>query len=477
MARTRVSEEEAKFDALITAGFSYKREDLPPLDGDLVQFTSFNKDLDKEVVKITEIEQEKEKFEYDLGLIVPLPTGGKLKFSGSLDEKNKLSPRSFEQHVSAMKFSLSQPLLRGAGVEANVAPIRIARLAAGKVAVKTKLAAIRVLAGAEKAYWKVYGARRMRDVQQQQFDLAAQNLEMVRRRVEEGLSAGIEVIRSELGVTQRLEDLILADTELRIQQRKLRMIMNDPSLPLESETFIVPTTEPRLIPFELSNDELAAAALENRMEMLELELSLAQDALKIDLARNKALPNFVLDFEYGILDRRSSFSRAWQEMWDFDNSQLSIGLRGEIPVTNIARRSQVQRAVLKRLQRLSSQELRALKIKQEVYNAVDALNRDWLRILAARQNVIVAGVNYDAEMNQFREGLRTMREVVEALTSLGKAQLKEIKAIVSYQIDQIDLAYATGTVLGYAQIDIEPLVLPEPYQPEHDLLVQPDWDE
>ena len=463
VARTIVSEEEAKFDSLISSGFQYKKQDIPELDDDLVGFTSFNKDLDKQVVKLTQIEQQKEKLTYDLGLTVPLPTGGKVKLSGSMEDSAKLAPREFEQHVSGVKFSLSQPLLRGAGYDANVASIRLARLSAGKVAVKTKLAAIKVLAGAEKSYWKLYGTQKLREIRREQFNLAAQDLNMVKRRVEEGLSAEIEIIRSELGLTQRLEALIIADTEYRLAQRELRRIVNDDSFSLEADVQVEAASEPRLVPLDISRSNLAEAALENRMELMEVELSLAQDAIKIELEKNKALPYLMLSFEYGLLDRRGTFSSAWQHMWDFDNSELSVGLRGELPVTNEARRSRVRRAILERAQRLSTQDMRRLSIRQEVFDAIDALNRDWLRILAARKNVIVAGLNYEAERTQFQEGLRTMREVVEALTSLGDARQKEVKAIVSYQVSQIDLAYATGTLLGYARVGLEPLSLTDPF--------------
>ncbi|HYD33435.1 MAG TPA: TolC family protein, partial [Methylophilaceae bacterium] len=74
-------------------------------------------------------------------------------------------------------------------------------------------------------------------------------------------------------------------------------------------------------------------------------------------------------------------------------------------------------------------------------------------IIAARQQVILAGVNYEAELKQFREGLRTMTEVLEMLTRLGEAQIKEVRAIKDYQVSLIDLAYATGTLLGYSRVE------------------------
>jgi len=459
IARTVVSEEEAKFDATLFGGARYKRQDLPRLDRDLVDFSSDTNELDGAEAKLTQIEQSKEAVEFDFGIDLPLPTGGRIKLRNSFDENNKLSPKRFEQYVAAMKFSLSQPLLRNAGIEANTASIRLARLGEQEVNVRTKLSAIRVLAGAEKAYWRLYGARKMLEVREEQYGLAYDNLDLVRKRVQEGLSAQIEIVRAEVGVARRLESLIVAETSVRLEQRELKRILNADGITLDSETVVEVESAPQLLRYDLPREDVVTAALANRMEMLELELKLAADAVRIDLARNRALPLFVLDFEYGILDRQGSFGTSWQGMWDFDNNELAVGVRGEIPVTNEARKSRLRRALLARSQRLATRDQRELTIRQEVYNALDVLNQNWQRILAARQNVIVSGVNYEAELKQFEQGLRTMREVLETLSQLGEAQIREIKAIVAYQAAQVDLAFATGTMLGYAGLGLKPVAL------------------
>jgi outer membrane protein TolC len=68
---------------------------------------------------------------------------------------------------------------------------------------------------------------------------------------------------------------------------------------------------------------------------------------------------------------------------------------------------------------------------------------------------VIAGLNYEAELKQFNEGLRTMTEVLETLTRLGEAQIKEVRAVSDYQVSMIDTAYATGTVLGYSNLDFK----------------------
>ncbi len=462
IAKTFISEERAKFDATIVAGIDLSRKDLPELDDEFVTFTSSNDALDKQVVKLTRPEQTKETLDMDLGIKIPTPTGAIVEIGQAFPSQELLQPQNFPQYVSASKFSLSQPLLRNAGVPVNTASIRIARLNDKAIEAKTKLTAIRVLAKAEKTYWKAYAAAREFDIRREQYDLAFDNFELVQKLVEEGATARIEVARARLGTVKRREPLIEAETKWRLAQRELKLILNMENVGLDSPTVIVVETEPHLAHYEFKQAEreaLVAEALENRMEMLELELKLAADAIKIDFARNQTLPLFMLDFEYGVLDRQGSFGSSFRGAWDFDNTTYKLGLRGEIPVTNEKRLSKLRRAVATRTQRLATRQLREMMISQEVFDTLDVMEQNWQRILVARQNVIVAGINYEIELTQFREGLRTMREVLEALTSLGEAQLKEVKAIVAYQESQIDLAFATGTLLGYSDVDVDPVPL------------------
>ena len=94
----------------------------------------------------------------------------------------------------------------------------------------------------------------------------------------------------------------------------------------------------------------------------------------------------------------------------------------------------------------------------EVLSAIDQLEANWQSILASRQNAILAGRLYDAEKRQFELGLRTSTDVLDQQARYANAQSAEIKALTEYQIAQIDLAYATGTLLGAAKVGWEPIV-------------------
>ena len=455
IAATQVSEEEAKFDDLIFAKAKYGSKNMPSQNLDVVKFTPTTENglLKNEVDKLTAIPQLTQVLEMEAGIVIPLRTGAKVTLSSPFDEKKQFKGVPSAQYQNALRFSVSQPLLRDGGIDTNVAGIRIAKYEQQIIDVKTRLQSIRVLASSERAYWSIYMAWGELDVRRQQYENASDNLAMVKKRVANGLTAAVEINRAEIGVAERRESLITANTTLKIRQRQLKLLLNDTNLSVDSQILIVPKTSPTLLHFDFDRNELVQKALTGRLELLELELKLAADLTKIDYLKNQTLPMFMLDYNYGSLGRDTqSLDSAFTQTLEGNYSDWSVGMRMEIPLSNELRKSKLERAVQERLQRLSTQQLRELTVKREIYDALDTTEQNWQRILAARQNVILAGLNYDAELKQFREGLRTMTEVLETLTRLGDAQLREVRAISDYQVSLVDLAFATGTLLGHNHV-------------------------
>ncbi len=230
-----------------------------------------------------------------------------------------------------------------------------------------------------------------------------------------------------------MDALVVADTDVKLAQRQLQFYLNDIADTSTDENRIIPMTEPDLQKYSFDRKGLFQEALQNRIDLLEQELKLSADLIKIDYLENQTLPVFTLDYQYGALsDTGSRYGNSYDDLLSGDFNDWSIGLKFEMPSTNEARKAKLDRAVQARMQRLSTKQLRTLSIKREIHDALDTVEQNWKRILLARKQVVIAGMNYEAELKQFSEGLRTMTEVLETLTKIGEAQVKEIKAIVNY---------------------------------------------
>lgn len=453
IAGATLRQEQAKFDNIIFAYAKQTNRNTPKISGDNVVFSA-NGSLNGEEVKLSTLEQNTRSVDIAAGVKIPLRTGGTVTLSSPLESKKNGGAFNTEEYRSALRFSISQPLLRNAGREVNEASIRVAEFDKQAVQLKTKLQAIRIIALTDKSYWGLYEAWAQLDVRKQQYQLAIQNLNMVKRRVDEGLTARIELNRAEIGVADRMEALIIAETNLKLAQRQLRFFMNDMDNEDRQPNIIDTITEPNLVRYEFDREKLLQDALNGRLELLELELKLAADAVNIQYYENQTLPLFSLDYQYGALSQTANnFGNSYQNMLNGQFNDWSIGVNFEMPFTNEANKARLEHAVQQRNKRLATKQLQTLTVKKEIYDALDQVENNWQRILAARQQVVIAGLNYEAELKQFNEGLRTMTEVLETLTRLGEAQIKEVRAVSDYQVSMIDTAYATGTVLGYSNLD------------------------
>ncbi len=435
---TRINQELAKFEAVLNA--SYTRNT-----------TGFLTQLEEGISTDTS--------NANLNVSVPLATGATISAGTLFNQASETTGiPGFEPYEAGAQFSISQPLLRGGGVRTNTASIRIAKFQGRIIDARTKLQAIRILADAEKAYWNLYRASRQLEVRIRQYEVAQKQRDSAKRRVEQGVSAEIEVMRAESGMGSTIEQVIVADNILRLRQRDLKRFMNDPRLPIESPTAIRPLTDAVPVSLRFDDEKLLADAMTGRMELLELELQLLVDSEQIDLARNAALPNFVLSYQYQYLGDDTSLGSAYAAMGNADGYTFTA--TANVPIGNEAAKSAVSRAILTRLQRLSSVEARKQAITQEVLNAGDTVENTWRRILAARLEAVLAGRTFEGEQRQFDVGLRTSTDVLDAAARLADAQSREVDALAGYEIALIDLAFATGTTLGSAGI-----ALPDPVDP------------
>jgi outer membrane protein TolC len=224
---------------------------------------------------------------------------------------------------------------------------------------------------------------------------------------------------------------------------------------------IVPTSDPRPLRYSVDATALAGAAVLNRMEMLEVQLGIARDAAEVDVARNATLPLVALDYSYSINGLGPSFDRSFDMLHSSDFASHQVGLQVQVPIGNQAALSRLRGALLRRLQMLATRDQRDLQIRQEVFNAVDQLEATWQRILATRQRVVLAARVVELEQRQFNLGLRTSTDVLDAQTRLANAQSSEVQAIAEYQIAQVDIAQATGTVLGASRVEWTPPAAPQ----------------
>ena len=435
IAREALSEEESRFEWTFTTDATYTKTDQPTasqLSGSQV-----------------------DDFQITPGLTIPLRTGGTIQLDVPIErfETNNQFSTLNPAYTSDVQVSLTQPLLRGFGTDSNAARIRVAFYNYQQSEARAKLEVIRVLANADRAYWRLYAARQVLGVRKQEYDLATAQLERARRQARAGTVAEVEVVRAESGAADTLEGIIVAENDVRDRERELKRMLNDPvEFALDGPEVIVAATEPRAVTFEVDEHRVLERAMNGRMELLEQELRILAESANIAFARNDLLPLLTVQYTYGINGLGDSYDDSFDMVREANFQDHRIGFQLSVPIGNEAARSRLRAALARRLQELATKEQRELQIRQEVLDAVDQLEANWQRYLAARKRVVLAARVLDVEVRQFDQGLRTSTEVLDAQTRLANARADEIAALTEHQIAQVDLAFATGTLLGASHV-------------------------
>jgi outer membrane protein len=441
IAAERISQEEARFEAAFSGSTTFVKNNTPvastlDISGSNVEYMSSN-----------------------LGVSMPLRTGGTVSFN-AVDNRTK-TDSSYSifnpSYSSDLSASISQPLLRNAGNRNSTYAIQIAQYDYKISNAATKLEAIRVITDIDRYYWRLYSSRKELEVRKQWYDHAVALQEQAQRLYDAGQSAQVEIIRAQAGVAQRLQAIITSENNVRLRERDLKRALNKAGMEMNTPTVLVIATEPDPVLYELESERLIKTALGERMEMLELELQIAQDIITQGYLENQALPLVTFDYTYNINGIGSSRNDSFDLLQDKRFEDHRLGLNLSVPLGNGAAKSRIQQAFLQRRQRLTTKESRTIMIEYEVLNAIDQIEANWQRILAARQSSILYGRLSEAESRQFELGYVTSTNVLEAQNNLADAQSSEIIALVDYQISLVDLAYATGTVFGEAKIRWESL--------------------
>ncbi len=382
----------------------------------------------------------------------PSPTGGTFTI---LDTYNRSAidflPTIFDQSFG---FGMQQELLRGGGFTVNLAPIRVARLENAAADANARLASIVVLAAVEQAYWLLYGARQQTDIFQRQLELAEEQLRMAQRLADAKVVARIETLRAESGVALRRGAVIVAQTDVRLRERDLKQVMQRFDMPVESFTEIVPLTSPRPTPVNFDRAGLESFAFANRMELRENAYRLDINAIAIEVARNGVLPQVQFNFFSRLLGTGTTSGSSAAQLRSNDYNEWFAGLSASVPLA--ANQSAIARV---RQTELAQSRVRILRrqlevaIGKEVNDAVDRLEQNWRRILAARQAVDAARRAFQAERRLFELGQRAGDLVLDAASRLRDAELQELFAVVDYMIARAQLAVATGSMIGYGGVE------------------------
>jgi outer membrane protein len=291
-----------------------------------------------------------------------------------------------------------------------------------------------------------------------------------RKQVEIGTLAPIEIVRADSEVAARNQDLIVAQTNLQLQQtlmiNAISRSLNDPAL---SKLPVVPTDTMQLNAGEARQNvnDLLALALKQSPDLEQSVIDLKNREINRKGAKNALLPTVNLFGFYGAsalggAQNASStcgtattdpcvspvgYGSTFGSLFDSSAPDKGAGIQINIPLRNRAAQADQVRSELEfRQAQLRQQQLRnTLTINVE--NAQFALEQNRARVEAAEKGRVLAQQSLDAEQKRYQLGASTNFNVLQAQRDLTQSEVNHVAALAAYEKSRVELDRVTGNTL------------------------------
>ena len=395
-------------------------------------------------------------------------------FAGQRQTSNGLFDTLVPQLSSNLRLSLRQRLLAGAGLNANMRFIYIARNNREISDIAFRGQVIATVSQIQNIYWDLVNAYEEAQVKQRSLDIANKTLSDNREQVRIGALPAIEVMKAENEVATRNEELIQAQTQLQLQQLLMKnAVTRDLADPTVSDADIVPIDTMKIPEHDkvVPVQDLLTEALGNRPELAQARIDLTNRQISRKAASNALLPQLDLVGWYGgsglagvqnVLNSTvppgsippTGFGTALTNLFHNDFPDYGVGINLNIPIRNRAAKADQIRSELE--YRQAQMRLRQLQnqINIEVRNAQFAVTQNRARVETARRARDLAARNFDIEQKKHQLGASTSNDVLNAERDLAVAESRLVATMSDYMKSVVELDRSTGNTLANLGIQI-----------------------
>jgi outer membrane protein len=388
-------------------------------------------------------------------------------------DQSRLNPFS----APNASFTVTQPLLRGRGREVNLRYIRIARINQRISRLLFYQQLISTVYGISRLYYDLVSLNENVQVKRETLAAAQRLLEDNRAQVELGTLAPLELTRAQSLVTSSQLDLIQAEGLVNQQEiiLKTQLARQGTSDPVLANLHIVPTDPIRVPATEdtPSSDALVSQALAMRPDLAQASLQVESGEAALKASQNATRPavDLVANFQ-----TRGSSELPFGTLGTPGTGQITVpadigtaglrlsriyqaGIQFNLPLKNHVAEADAARDLLQVRQAQARTQLLSNQVREQVQNAIIALQTARSALGAATQSRIYQEQLVSAERDKLTVGASTNLLVIQQQGYLAQARSTEVSARSVWIKARVALDRAVGNLLDKNGITYEDSVL------------------
>ncbi|OFV95226.1 MAG: hypothetical protein A3F68_02595 [Acidobacteria bacterium RIFCSPLOWO2_12_FULL_54_10] len=318
------------------------------------------------------------------------------------------------------------------------------------------------------AYWDLAAFQENVRVAEQSLSVAQKLYQDNKKQAEIGTLAPLDVVAAEAEVAARERDLVVAQTNLQIQETRLKNLLSRRTEPEMDNARVVLTDrlpEPRDADIP-ALDAALTSAFNNRPDLRQTEGNLQNQAISLRFTKNSLLPSGSIFGLYsgsgldgnqlvgGVPVTSGGTGDSFSKTFAGDFPEYAGGLSLSLPLRNRAAQADNLRAQLEGSQMEISLQRARNQVALEVRQALVALAQGKAQVEAAHQAVRLGQQTLDAEQKKLEAGISTPYQVVLRQRDLFTSQRAEVQSVVNYAKSLVEIGRATGTTLNRNGIEM-----------------------
>ena len=463
----QITEEQGIFDVQLKGGFTSRDQQLLDESAqlrfarDAVPADPLPGDTGRRLIAGAE---DGDNQELTLGVQQLTPYGGayEVEISGLREKTNRrIAPLfdnengdRFELYKTELKLAFTQPILKDFGANVTRNQIHIARNNLTISNEEFRQQVIDSTSQTQQTYWELVFRRQDLQVRRQQLDLAEQLLARVRRQVEVGTLAPIEVLQAETEIARIHEEIIIAANAVRDAEDRLKRAMHLSLVGEFADVELLPTDMPAYSAPVIEQAAEIAEALSQRPDLKQAQLLLRNQNIALVFNQNQILPTLDLAASLRFNGISDTLGHSLEE-FEADRREWEVGLVFSYPLGNRQAKSRVRQSRLAiRQQLLRIKELEE-NVMEEVRRAVRGVLASAELVQASKAASRLAQKQLDAEEKKLKVGLATVFTVLQFQEDLAVERSNEIRSLTQFLQARVNLEAVKSTLLHVNDIVIE----------------------
>jgi outer membrane protein TolC len=297
------------------------------------------------------------------------------------------------------------------------------------------------------AYYQVIVVQKQLQLLQANLDRTRATLANTELQFKNGVAKKVDVSRLRVNASNLESQIKQAQSNLVQVSNSLKFQMGMPlTQPISLSDTVLTLNQEEAVLADAPNN-----FYENRIEHKVLQTNLQLQELDRKNTVSGYFPSLTGFANYGYVGQgpEMGFFKTQDNRW-VDYTVSSVGLRLRVPIFDgLQRNALVQQAKLKSRQLEERINFTRQSINLEVSNAFTQYRNTLQRIEDEQQNIQLAQEVYQVTQLEFREGVGTSTDVVNAETALRQAQTTYITTLLDLYTARLDLERAKGNLLTY----------------------------